>query len=61
MKPIYTQAFAACFLTTGLVVCIAALAAGQADDAPGLGLIGIGAFFALAFAAFRCAGLKGPE
>lgn len=47
------QLIAALLMTVGLALCIAALTHGQADDAPGLGLIGLGAFFGSSFAAFR--------
>lgn len=51
--------FAALLLTLGLAICVAAMAYGQADDAPGLGLIGLGSFCAFAFAAFRLNGRLG--
>ena len=53
MRPIFKRAFEAGMLTFGLAACVAALAAGQADDAPGVGLIGIAIFFLCALAAFH--------
>ena len=41
MKKLYRRAFEAGILTFGLAACMAALAAGHADDAPGVGLIGL--------------------
>lgn len=53
MKRWFPRLFEAGVLTLGLGVCIAALAAGHADDAPGVGLIGFGVFFLSALAAFH--------
>lgn len=55
-SPIVRNFLAALLLTVGFALCLAALAYGQADDAPGLGLIGLGLFFGFSFAAFRLAG-----
>lgn len=60
MKRICKRAFEAGMLTFGLAACVAALAAGHAGDAPGLGWIGLGIFFACAFAAFLSASEAGP-
>ena len=43
---------AAFVLTVGFGLCLAALAIGHADDAPGVGVIGLGLFLLGAFAAF---------
>ena len=53
MREIFPQAFAALFLTIGTAILLAALAAGHADDAPGVGLIGFAIFFGCALSAFR--------
>ena len=61
MKRFYRRAFEAGILTFGLGACMAALAAGQGDDAPGVGLIGLGIFFACAFVAFLSASEARPD
>lgn len=53
MRKTYHEAFAALFLTIGTAILLAALAAGHADDAPGVGLIGFAIFFVCALTAFR--------
>lgn len=60
MKRIYKRVFEAGMLTFGPAACVAALAAGHAGDAPGLRLIGLGIFFACAFAAFLSASEARP-
>jgi hypothetical protein len=52
---------AASLLTIGLGLCIAALAIGHADDAPGVGLIGFGAFLFFAFCAVALANRAGTD
>jgi len=47
---------AAVLVTLGLGLCLAAIAAGHADDAPGVGLIGFAAFLFFSFTAFGVAG-----
>lgn len=47
---------AASLLTVGLGLCIAALAIGHADDAPGVGLIGFALFLLFASIGFGVAG-----
>lgn len=54
MKSISREIFAALWLTIGMGVLLAALAAGHADDAPGVGLIGCAGFFICAVFAFTC-------
>lgn len=61
MKYGFRRAFEAGVLTFGLGACLAAMAAGHADDAPGLGLIGLAVFFACAFTAFRSVSDNGAD
>lgn len=54
MKPsLRNQLVAAVLLAEGLILGLAGISIGHADDAPGAGMIGIVLFLAFAFAAFR--------